>query len=267
MVGALQEAQSLRQQLKNDWNSGRCQNLDKCGELLDRLKVALTNLKFLPGSSAESTKEELIIAREVLETGAFWSIAKKDIPSFERYVAQLKCYYLDFKNDLPESEFKCEILGLNLLCLLSQNRVAQFHTELELFAYPDVHILENIYIKHAVSLEQYLMEGRYNKIFQAKRTVPAEAYNFFIDILLDTIREEIAACVEKSYGALRQDSAAKALSLNSNQLTAFAKKRGWTLSREGYYQFHSGHKGDEQIPSLELAKDAIEYAREMEQII
>lgn len=69
-----------------------------------------------------------------------------------------------FRDDLPESSFKCELLGLNLLCLLSQNRVAEFHTELELFAYPDVHILENVYIKHAVSLEQYLMEGRYNKV-------------------------------------------------------------------------------------------------------
>ncbi len=66
--------------------------------------------------------------------------------------------------ELPESAFKCELLGLNLLCLLSQNRVAEFHTELELFAHPDVHILENVYIKHAVALEQYLMEGRYNKV-------------------------------------------------------------------------------------------------------
>jgi hypothetical protein len=38
-----------------------------------------------------------MVARDVLEIGAFWSIAKKDIPSFERYMAQLKCYYLDFK--------------------------------------------------------------------------------------------------------------------------------------------------------------------------
>jgi len=59
--------------------------------------VVLTNLKFLPESVASSTKEELMIARDVLEIGAFWSIARKDIPAFERYMAQLKCYYLDFK--------------------------------------------------------------------------------------------------------------------------------------------------------------------------
>jgi len=267
MAGALQEAIRLRQQLTNDWASGRCTNLDKCGDLLNRIKLILTNLKFLPGSSGESSRDELMVARDVLEIGAFWSIAKKDIPSFERYMAQLKCYYLDFKNDIPESSFKCELLGLNLLCLLSQNRVAEFHTELELFAHPDVHILENVYIKHAVSLEQYLMEGRYNKIFLAKKLVPAEAYTFFIDILLDTIRDEIAACIEKSYIGLKPDAAAKVLNMTGSQLQAYAKKRGWTMSRDGLYNFHTDKKRDDKIPSYELAQDSIEYAKELEQII
>lgn len=33
------------------------------------------------------------------------------------------------REELPESPYKCELLGLNLLCLLSQNRVSEFHTE------------------------------------------------------------------------------------------------------------------------------------------
>jgi len=36
-------------------------------------------------------------AGDILEIGAQWSIAVKDIPSFERYMAQLKCYYLDYR--------------------------------------------------------------------------------------------------------------------------------------------------------------------------
>ena len=39
----------------------------------------------------------LLILGDVLEIGALWSILKKDIPSFERYMAQLKCYYFDYK--------------------------------------------------------------------------------------------------------------------------------------------------------------------------
>ena len=66
--------------------------------------------------------QELLIARDILETGALYSVASHDIPGFERYLAQLKSYYLDYKIDLPESPYKYQLLGLNLLSLLSQNR-------------------------------------------------------------------------------------------------------------------------------------------------
>lgn len=52
-----------------------------------------------------------------------------------------------------------QLLGLNLLFLLSQNRVAEFHTELERLPAKDIQT--NVYIKHPVSLEQVrlLLEG------------------------------------------------------------------------------------------------------------
>ena len=71
--------------------------------------------------------------------GALFSISAKDIPAFERYMAQL-----------------------NLLWLLTQNRVAEFHTELELLSPKDIQ--NNVFIHYPVSLEQYLMEGCYNKV-------------------------------------------------------------------------------------------------------
>ena len=33
---------------------------------------------------------------DILEIGAQWAIASKDIPAFERYMAQLKTYYMDY---------------------------------------------------------------------------------------------------------------------------------------------------------------------------
>ena len=54
-----------------------------------------------------------------------------------------------------------QLLGLNLLFLLSQNRVAEFHTELERLPAKDIQT--NVYIKHPVSLEQVRLrkgEGR-----------------------------------------------------------------------------------------------------------
>jgi len=111
------------------------------------------------------------------------------------------------------------------------------------------------------------MEGRYNKIFMAKRLVPAEAFNFFIDILLDTIRDEISTCVEKSYNRLHKDAAAKVLNISGQNLQTYAVKRGWTISKDGYFCFNTEKKQDDRIPSFELAKDAIEYAKELEMIV
>lgn len=70
------------------------------------------------------------------------------------------------RSEIGESANKYQLLGLNLLFLLSQNRVSEFHTELELL--PQEIIQTNEFIRHPLALEQYFMEGCYNKIFRAK---------------------------------------------------------------------------------------------------
>lgn len=70
------------------------------------------------------------------------------------------------RQQIGESENMYKLLGLNLLYLLSVNRVSEFHTELELLQAEIIH--SNKYICPILALEQYIMEGRYNKIFQAK---------------------------------------------------------------------------------------------------
>nr|DBA20662.1 TPA: hypothetical protein GDO54_017421 [Pyxicephalus adspersus] len=227
----IRQVAAMYEQLKAEWNK-KSPNLSKCGDVLGKLKLALLEQNFLPTTDAKLTKQQLVLARDVLEIGAQWSILKKDIPSFERYMAQLKCYYFDYIDELPESAYNHQLLGLNLLFLLSQNRVAEFHTELERLPAKDIQA--NVYIKHPVSLEQYLMEGSYNKVFLAKGNIPAESYTFFIDILLDTIR-----------------------------------LRGWVLGPNNYYSFSSQQQNPEEatIPSTELAKQVIEYARQLEMIV
>ncbi|XP_066601192.1 26S proteasome non-ATPase regulatory subunit 8 [Prorops nasuta] len=266
-MAALKDVVSLYQNLKQEWTKTP-PNLKKCGELLNTLKVGLTQLMFLPTSNSVATTMELLIARDILEIGAQYSIATEDIPSFERYMAQLKCYYFDYKSDLPESAFKYQLLGLNLLFLLSQNRVAEFHTELELL--PSDQIQSNVYIRHPLSLEQYLMEGSYNKIFLAKGNVPAASYNFFIDILLNTVRDEIGACMESAYDKISIQDALRMLNLNTEKdMKLFATKKNWTLAKDGYFYFSTQHekKSEEPIPSAELARLAIDYARELEMIV
>ena len=81
------------------------------------------------------------------------SIKTQDIPSFERHVAQLKIYYTDCATQLPMSERQYPILGLNLLRLLAQNRIAEFHTQLELIS-PEV-AASNIYIKYPAQVKDH----------------------------------------------------------------------------------------------------------------
>lgn len=43
-------------------------------------------------------------------------------------------------------------------------------------------------ISHAVQLEQWLMEGAYNKVLEARPQLPDPAYSYFMEKLLSTVR-------------------------------------------------------------------------------
>jgi len=257
------------QELSKEWTKGGNKDLKKIGGMLEELKLSLTTLSFLPTAQGASV-QELTVARDTLEIGAQYSVAAGDIPGFERYLAQLQTYYHDLSgpsSGLAESPFMHQLLGLNLLCLLSQNRVAEFHTELERLSTKDVQ--DNVYIRHPVSLEQYIMEGSYNKVLLAKGNVPAQSYTFFIDILMHTVRDEIASCLEAAYQDIKVADAARMLSLSEGELSGYAAKRSWAVSggRLKFLDLAAKEQEELGIPSLDLAKMSINYAREMEQIV
>ncbi|CAC5367870.1 PSMD8 [Mytilus coruscus] len=149
----------------------------------------------------------------------------------------------------------------------SLHNVLNGSKELELL--PVKELQNNIYIKHPVSMEQYLMEGSYNKVFLAKGNVPAENYTFFINILLNTIRNEIASCIEKAYEKLALQEAARMLFFESvKPMKEYAVQRGWTLASDSFFYFQQEKKvTDESIPAMQLAEQTIEYARELEMIV
>ncbi|CAD5123904.1 DgyrCDS12211 [Dimorphilus gyrociliatus] len=233
MDAELKEALNLYHTLSQEWNK-KPPNLEKCGNFL--------------------------------EIGAQYAIACKDVEAFERYMSQLKTYYFDYKDNLQESSFMHELLGLNLLRLLAQNKLADFHTEMELL--PIKLLYTNIYIRHPVSIEQYLMEGAYNKVFLAKGNVPAESYIFFMNILLNTIRDEIASCLEKAYNKIDFSEAARMLFFESEKpMTNYAEKKQWIREGKCFVFKKEEKKMDDVIASTEMAEKAIAYARELEIIV
>eukprot|EP00041_Stephanoeca_diplocostata_P004432 m.45056 g.45056 ORF g.45056 m.45056 type:complete len:269 (-) comp15111_c0_seq1:212-1018(-) len=262
---AFTSAVELCGELKKKLASG---DLAACGTLLGKLKIALTQFGFLPVGGSTVSAKELHLAREVLELGAQWGIKSGDVPAFERYMSQLKTYYFDFADQLAASPFQHELLGLNLLCLLSQNRIAEFHMELERIS-PVSDLQSNLYIRYPVALEQYLMEGAYNKVFLSKGNVPAETYAFFVDLLLDTVRDEIADCCERAYDSLPKSAAMRLLLLEGNDTTAladFAALRKWGQNVDTI-TFPKTEADATTVEATRLIERSLGYATELEKIV
>eukprot|EP00478_Filoreta_tenera_P001686 GABV01001721.1.p1 GENE.GABV01001721.1~~GABV01001721.1.p1 ORF type:complete len:196 (+),score=40.10 GABV01001721.1:36-623(+) len=148
----------------------------ECEKLLMELKLGMLDFTLIPPFPDENkAKIQLNLARDALELGAFLSVRQLDFEAFGRHVAQLKVYYHDFNSMLEPSKFQFKILGLNLLGLLSHNRIAEFHTELELLSQQ---ALQDECIKFPISLEQAMMEGAYTRVLEASRNAP-ENFSLF----------------------------------------------------------------------------------------
>ncbi|KAF9247170.1 SAC3/GANP/Nin1/mts3/eIF-3 p25 family-domain-containing protein [Melanogaster broomeanus] len=243
-------------------------DLKKCGSLLAQLKIGLIETGLLI-PNGEAGLQDMVVARDILEIGAFWSIRAKDVPSFDRYFSQLQTFYTDYRSILPPSKREFPVRGLNLIRLLTQNRIADFHTTLESLPLPADEISTNPYIAHPVNLERWLMEGSYSKVWNAREEAPAEEYKFFVDSLMGTIRNEIASCEESAYDSLPLKDAATLLFFTSqSSLLTFAQQRGWQVDlTAGLIKF--ARKNDEQteIPKEKLIAANLVYARELEQIV
>ena len=138
-----------------------------------KLYLVSNNLLF-PSPSAP--RASILLAREILEIGALNSIHQINKTSFRRYHAQLQPFYDDLT--LPKSVNQEKIIGLYLLLLLSENETAEFHTVLEVLGGEGDW---GEFVKYPVMLERWLMEGSYDKIWEATRgkTVPSEEFGQF----------------------------------------------------------------------------------------
>ncbi|KAI1976700.1 regulatory particle non-ATPase [Ophidiomyces ophidiicola] len=268
------------------------QQLDQALTLLSRSKRALLQLNALIPTSL--TPPQLFsLAREVLELGAITSIRRGDAPSFTRYYQQLQPFY-DFERhiiatkgnasqvDLQKSQ-RSKITGLYLLLLLSMGNNTDFHTVLEGLveeaSIQGCNVEDDPYIKYSVELERSLMEGSYDKVWRETKleNVPSPDFGLFSDILIGTIRSEIADCSEKAYPSLPISNTKNLLFFNSEgAVIEFAKERGWHL-RDGRVYFPTQDEQSEHAaPQTEkeivltgggVIENAIRYARQLETIV
>ncbi|KAJ7591258.1 SAC3/GANP/Nin1/mts3/eIF-3 p25 family-domain-containing protein [Mycena floridula] len=258
------QLKSLYADLQRSFNSNPS-DLKKCGVLLTQLKIGLIEAGLLL-PQGEPNFDDLAVARDILEIGAIWGIRTKNVPAFDRYFSQLQTFYTDYSSVLKPSPREFPIRGLNLIRLLTQNRIADFHTTLESLPLPADQISDNPYLSHPVNLERWLMEGSYSKVWNAREEAPAEEYKFFVDSLMGTIRNEIATCEEAAYHSLplrtprRFCFSRNSLScLNSSNKLMDLTEQTITFVRRGEEQL--------EIPKERLIKASLQYARELEMIV
>ncbi|RPA81626.1 hypothetical protein BJ508DRAFT_111582 [Ascobolus immersus RN42] len=253
--------------LRNAFSSS---DYEKCLSLLPQLKLALLhNNALLP--SPTTPLPTLLAARDILELAALTSIHVSDGAAFARYFAQLAPFYEDAR--LGRSEMRNRVVGLQLLLLLSQNSIAEFHTLLETLemegAQNGGRPEDDVYVRYPVMLERWLMEGSYDKVWEATRggKVPSEEYALFSTVLVGTIRNEIASCSERAYTSIPISNAKNLLFLESEgAVIEFARERGW-LVKDSRIWFPSEEGDKEVLNSESIIENTLGYARELETIV
>eukprot|EP00960_Hanusia_phi_P030836 748882-Hanusia_phi.AAC.1 len=230
-VGAMSgEAAAMLPRLKAAINGG---DMDGAKKLMIQLKILMTSFKSTPGVVAanEANVQELMIVREFYELGCLVAAQSEDIEGFERHFAVVKSCYTDYSAVLPQSEKQYELQGLNLLCLLSQSKIAEFHTELELIP--------------------YLMEGSYQKVLESPGGVPSKSYSYFVRLLSGTVRDSIAESSEAAYDWMPLAQALKMLSMESaKELAEYAvsKQREWEVDvNANVVRFREDQKVDLEV--------------------
>lgn len=99
------------------------------------------------------------------------------------------------------------------------------------------------------------MEGSYNKVLSARQDgLYSQEGMYFMDMLVDTVREEIAECSEKAYGSIAARDLQSLLMLSSEaELGEYAENVSTcrsALARDGCYflALRWGHFHTSAIP-------------------
>jgi len=260
----MEEAQRLLPEFKLLFSQPH-PDFEKCKALMTQLRIATTNFSILPPSQLKQgeTNKEIFLAREILEQCALLNLKVKDESAFERCITQLKTYYFDYNGFLPESVFKFDLLGAHLLYLLAENRIGEFHTELELIpSHTDQHI------RFAIKLERCKMEGSYNKMLSENTKTFPDYYLQFTEKLVQTSRNDIADSLEKVYNELTVSHALDILMFGKDlsALGTFVSKRGWQYEGE-IIKFPRIEDIRREIGAPQLIAQTLKYANELERII
>ena len=211
--------------------------------------------------------EYVAIATSALEMGVLLSVADENLSDFERNVSQLKVHY-SMSSTTSDPTKKCHILGLNLMHLLVENKLAEFHAELEILSPEEA---ATSFISFPINLERQLMVGSYDEVINAGVHIPDPSYTLFMESLLETVRESIADCMEVSYKTMKLDDAHKMMNLDKDlTVNAYAEmlREDWIINSDElcFQPNEIGFKASD-IPNERMIQQNLGYATELERIV
>jgi len=216
-------------------------------------------------SGDDATESHFSIAVSALELGVLISVEDQDLDAFARNIAQLKPYYASVH---APSTRKCQIVGLNLMHLLVENNLSEFHTELEFLTAEEA---ATPHISFPITLERQLMVGSYDEVLGASAHVPDPLYKFFIENLLHTVRDSIADCLEVAYKTIKLKDAMLMMKFhNQDELNDYIQEcqEDWVVQDDTlcFQPPEVGYKASD-IPSEKLIAQSLSYATELERIV
>lgn len=269
---SLTEALNNLCELKDHFSKG---NFQKCLIVITKIKFWVSNSLLHPSYSliSESTKrQEISVAREALEYAAFACLHLKHLTAFERNYAMLKVYHSDYRHLITRSQHEPMLTGLNLLLLLSEKRIEEFHVELELLP---SELFTEPYICQLLEAEQSLSTGAFNKVLEVIRKNYSPDFQFLTELFYSTVREEMGTCLEKSYRSLHLNEVERMLSMQSEaEAKHYGESKGWKIV-DGRFVFAHTRMLLQQ-PSLKHLQDfnpiqiiiiSLIYAKELEKIL
>lgn len=256
--------------------------------LLSRCKAAVLEFDSLPplASNTPYATQERCVARTFFEGAVLYALRAGDRTALHRYLAQLRPFYSDFDAPVSDSPLKGAITGLNLLTLLTDQALAEFHSEIELLTPP---LTEDPHVLFALRLERSLMVGAYDDVTSLISHPPSPLYPPLLQTLVVTVRDQIAESIETSYPSLSRSSAMELLMFanpqQASEADAFFAEREWQFdpSNPEVFEFTAtvksgggggvGGSGKEKkltgadLPALRLIGESLSYATELERIV
>lgn len=241
---------SLLSQLESCVSGG---HVDAGKALLSQIKLALLERN----DSAQSIA--------ALECGVLLAVQEGDLSALDRHMQQLQPLYA---NQTQASPRQPHILGIYLMYLLVENRLSEFHSQLEVVLLQSS-LAAHPLVNFPIALERQLMVGMYDEVLQAN--IPHPSYQLFMDHLLLTVRDALADAMEVAYHTLTLAQAAQLLKLESVAALQeyLQQNRPDWIVEDNMLCFsppETNLQGSD-VPSLEWMQQSLSYATEMERIV